>query len=65
MVLQILHITDREKFYRSYIDGKLHRTDGPAMIWYYESGQTECEFFYINDEYFYIDRKNCAAQEIR
>ena len=35
------------KFYYNSKD-KLHREDGPAEIWYYESGEIMNELYYIN-----------------
>ena len=32
-----------------YINDKLHRIDGPAIIWYYENGNIEKEEYWIND----------------
>jgi len=31
---------------------KLHRLDGPAMIWYHRSGEIRTERYFINDEYY-------------
>jgi len=42
-----------KKIYREFykLNGKRHRENGPAMIWYYENGNIEIEEYYINDEY--------------
>ncbi len=29
-------------------DGKPHREDGPAIIWYYHDGSIRTEYFYLN-----------------
>ena len=33
-----------------FLNGIQHRIDGPAYIWYYESGQIEKEDWYINSK---------------
>ena len=33
-----------------YFNGKEHRTDGPARIYYYSNGIIEGKTYYINDE---------------
>ena len=32
-----------------YINGKIHREDGPAYIWYYDNGDVAYKGYYIND----------------
>jgi len=33
-----------------FINGKLHRNDGPAEIWYYENGNIKEEHYYKNNK---------------
>ena len=38
--------------YEEYlVDNKLHRTNGPARIGYYEDGSIRCESYYIDGEW--------------
>ena len=40
------------KWYEEYwIDGWLHREDGPAMVVYHENGDRRCEGYYIDGEW--------------
>jgi antitoxin component YwqK of YwqJK toxin-antitoxin module len=32
-------------------DGKFHREDGPAIIWYYPNGSIKREYFYIDGKF--------------
>ena len=38
-----------------YLNGELHRTDGPASINYYESGKLEYKAWCLNGDYHRID----------
>jgi len=40
---------EREQYYNS--KGKLHRLDGPTVIYYYKSGEIRGERYYINGKY--------------
>ena len=33
-----------------YLNGRLHREDGPAIIWYHKNGQIEHEHWYFNSQ---------------
>jgi len=39
-----------KKIYREWykLNGKRHREDGPAVIYYYENGNIKIEYYYIN-----------------
>ena len=37
------------------LNGKLHRTDGPAHIGYYESGELRCEAWWLNGKHHRTD----------
>ena len=38
------------EYERWYLNGKLHRTDGPASISYYESGEPRYEAWWLNNK---------------
>jgi len=42
---------------RWYLDGKRHRLDGPAVVWYYEDGS-------IYSEGWYLDNKQLTKEEV-
>jgi len=48
---------DNEKMYieRYFMNGYLHREDGPAVIWYYEDGSVKFEKYYQNGELHRLD----------
>jgi antitoxin component YwqK of YwqJK toxin-antitoxin module len=33
-----------------YLNDKLHRTDGPAIICYYKNGNIKSKYYFLNDE---------------
>lgn len=48
-VLVWLHVNGTPRIRRHYFRGCLHNPHGPAVIWYYDSGQTEREMFFVHD----------------
>ena len=44
------HLKGKIKQELWYLDGKLHRVDGPAIIQYYKSGKKQGEIWYLNGD---------------
>ena len=40
----------KDQYIVYFLNGKYHRTDGPAFIYYYENGQVNCVYYYLNDK---------------
>lgn len=47
------HKSCKTEYY--YLNFQYHRTDGPAIITYYESGQISHEYYYLNGQRHRID----------
>lgn len=44
-----VYTSGKIKYEYYYLNGKIHRIDGPAQIFYFESGKIQYEGYYIND----------------
>lgn len=40
---------------RWYVNNRLHRTDGPAAIWYYNSGKVYVAYWFLNGKRIYSE----------
>jgi len=45
------HVNGKIKNEYYYLDGELHREDGPANIWYYDNGVMCSEHYLLNGKY--------------